>query len=142
MYIINLNKDEIKKIIPHREPMLLLDEVNILTEFTSEGKYFVKGNEYFLKGHYPNNAIVPGVIQCEMMAQLGAVLIMYNLEFKRTPMLAKMDKVEFKKSIYPNSLVDLSFNITKKTEFVIYGNAKACVENKLVSSMDIVMALL
>lgn len=142
MYIINLNKDEIKKIIPHREPMLLLDEVNILTEFTSEGKYFVKGNEYFLKGHYPNNAIVPAVIQCEMMAQLGAVLIMYNLEFKRTPMLAKMDKVEFKKSIYPNSLVDLSFNITKKTEFVIYGNAKACVENKLVSSMDIVMALL
>lgn len=142
MYIINLNKDEIKKIIPHREPMLLLDEANILTEFTGEGKYFVKGNEYFLKGHYPNNAIVPAVIQCEMMAQLGAVLIMYNLEFKRTPMLAKMDKVEFKKSIYPNSLVDLSFNITKKTEFVIYGNAKACVENKLVSSMDIVMALL
>ena len=59
-----MKRDEIKKILPHREPMLLIDEANLLDEATAEGFYTVRGDEFFLQGHFPNNPVVPGVILC------------------------------------------------------------------------------
>ena len=67
-----MNRDEIKNILPHREPMLLVDQVE-LAEGKSRGKYQVRGDEFFLQGHFPGNPVVPGVIQCEMLAQSAAM---------------------------------------------------------------------
>ena len=69
-----MNREEIKEILPHRKPMLLVDEVVLNDDGSATGYYNVRGDEFFLQGHFPDNPIVPGVIQCEMMAQSACIL--------------------------------------------------------------------
>ena len=74
-----LTKEEIGKLIPHRDPFLFLDElINIHRLETATGVKIFKNNEEFFKGHFPGHPIVPGVILIEMMAQTAAALIAYS----------------------------------------------------------------
>ncbi len=75
-----MKRDEIRQILPHREPMLLVDEVNLNEDGSSTGYYQVRGDEFFLQGHFPGNPIVPGVIQCEMMAQSACIMFADRLK--------------------------------------------------------------
>ena len=93
-----MNRDEIKEFLPHREPMLLLDEVTVEGE-KAIGKYTVKGDEFFLQGHFPGNPIVPGVIQCEMIAQT-AVALLPDCKGK-TPLYTGLNNVKFKNPLLP-----------------------------------------
>ena len=71
-----LNTEEIKKLIPHRDPFLFVDtcEIIIPGEHGKSEKLF-SANEYFFKGHFPNNPIVPGVIIIEAMAQTAGIVV-------------------------------------------------------------------
>ena len=74
-----MDREEIKKILPHRDDMLLLDEVEKVDD-TAHGIYRVKGDEFFLRGHFPGSPIVPGVILCEMLAQTSCVLLKEDIQ--------------------------------------------------------------
>ena len=103
-----LSTEEIKKLIPHRDPFLFVDtcEIIIPGEHGKSQKLFSK-DEYFFKGHFPNNPIVPGVIIVEAMAQTAGIVVSYKLkEFKEKSVLfMSVNKAKFRKPIRPNETV-------------------------------------
>ena len=103
-----LNTEEIKKLIPHRDPFLFVDTCEIITpgKHGKSEKLFI-GNEYFFKGHFPNNPIVPGVIIVEAMAQTAGIVVSYKLrDFKEKSVLfMSVNKAKFRKPVIPNEQV-------------------------------------
>ena len=103
-----LNIEEIKKLIPHRDPFLFVDtcEIIIPGDHGKSEKLF-STNEYFFKGHFPDNPIVPGVIIIEAMAQTAGIVVSYKLrEFKEKSVLfMSVNKAKFRKPIRPDEKV-------------------------------------
>ncbi len=103
-----LSIENIKELIPHRDPFLFIDkcEVIIPGEHGKSEKLFSQ-NEYFFKGHFPDNPIVPGVIIIEAMAQTAGIVVSYKLkEFKEKSVLfMSVNKAKFRKPIRPDEKV-------------------------------------
>ena len=87
-----MNREEIKQIIPHREPMLLVDEIVLDGEY-ARATYTVRGDEWFLQGHFPNNPVVPGVVLCEIIAQ-GASLLLRDDLIGKVPFFCRHEQGE------------------------------------------------
>ena len=136
-----MNRDEIKNIIPHREPMLLVDEVELLPDGSSLGCYTVTGEEFFLQGHFPGNPIVPGVILCEMCAQSSAVMFAADAPGK-TPLYTGINNVKFKNQVKPGDRIEFRCRVDriKKPFYFIHG--EAVVNGKLCMSGDFSFAII
>ena len=134
-----MNKEEIKKLLPHREPMLLIDEVELIDD-VAHGKCHIKGDEYFLQGHFPGNPVVPGVIQCEMMAQSACVLLLGAAQGK-TPLFTSLDKVKFRGQVKPGDTLVLEVEIIKNRGSIGVGKATATVEGKKVVTAELTFAI-
>lgn len=135
-----MNKEEIKNILPHREPMLLVEETEII-DGMSHGKYTVKGDEYFLQGHFPGNPVVPGVILCEMMAQSACVLIAGEDSQGATPFFTGLDKVKFRNQVKPGDVFESKCTITKSRGAFYFAQGKGYVDGKLCVSAEFSFAL-
>jgi len=113
--------DEIQNLIPHRDPFLFVDtcEIIIPGEQGKSEKLFT-ANEYFFKGHFPNNPIVPGVIIVEAMAQTAGIVVSYKLrEFKEKSVLfMSVNKAKFRKPIFPNDKVLFEVNFVNSVRDV------------------------
>lgn len=108
-----MNREELKQILPHREPMLLLDEAEVV-DGEAHGKITITGDEYFVQGHFPGNPVVPGVIQCEMLAQNCCVLMGDDPALAgATPYYTSLDKVRFKHPVHPGDTLELTCRLTR-----------------------------
>jgi UDP-3-O-[3-hydroxymyristoyl] N-acetylglucosamine deacetylase/3-hydroxyacyl-[acyl-carrier-protein] dehydratase len=95
--------NDIKKILPHREPFLFLDKVLEITSNTVIGLKNVTSNEDYFKGHFPSNPIMPGVLQIETMAQTGGILALHNLEHPEQYLtyFSKIENAKFYQPVVP-----------------------------------------
>lgn len=138
-----LNKEEIKKIIPQREPFLMIDEVEEFVPGESATAYkYVDKNEWYFKGHFPGNPIMPGVLITESLAQTGAVAILSMEENKgKNALFGGIDKMKFKKMVVPGDVLKLEVKIIKKKGPVGIGEAIATVNGKIAAKGELTFAL-
>ena len=134
-----MNREEIMKIIPHRDNMLLLDEV-IADEDTAHGKLTITGEEFFLKGHFPGNPVVPGVILCEILAQSACVLLAGKAEGK-TPLFTTLDGVKFKHPVRPGDTYETECKIVRSKGPFFFCEGKGTVNGKLAVKAEFSFAL-
>ncbi|HEY5524135.1 MAG TPA: 3-hydroxyacyl-ACP dehydratase FabZ [Clostridium sp.] len=134
---------EIKKILPHRYPFLLVDRVTEIIEGKSiKGYKNVTTNEPFFQGHYPEQPIMPGVLILEALAQVGGIVILSMEQFKgKTPLFAGADKVRWRKKVVPGDKLELSCEIIKLRGPVGIGKALATVDGKKVCEAEITFAI-
>lgn len=132
-----MDREEIKNILPHREPMLLVDEVSLNADGSATGFYHVRGDEFFLQGHFPGNPIVPGVIQCEMMAQAACIMFADRMSGgKNTPVYTGLDKVRFKGMIKPGDTIQIDTRLVRERHPMYQLHGDLSVQGKKCMSGD------
>ena len=132
-------REEIKNHLPHREPMLLVDDMTKEGE-TAIGHYHVRGDEYFLQGHFPDYPVVPGVILCEIMGQCSATLLLEELP-GRLPFYAGLDKVRFKNQVRPGDVITVTSRIANRRGLTFFIEAEARVDGKLCVKGELIFML-
>lgn len=136
-----MNREQIMEILPHREDMLLLDEVEMIGD-TAYGKYHVRGDEFFLRGHFPGNPIVPGVILCEILAQSACLLLEEELRKGNTPMYTGLDKTRFRASVRPGDTVETQCKILKSKHPFYVAEGKMTVNGKVCVTAEFSVAIM
>lgn len=138
-----LNKEEIKNIIPQRDPFLMIDEVEKYVPGESAIAYKnVNVEEWYFKGHFPGNPIMPGVLITESLAQTGAVAILSMDENKgKNALFGGIDKMKFKRKVVPGDRLKLEVKVIKRKGPIGVGEAIATVDEKIVAKGELTFAL-
>jgi 3-hydroxyacyl-[acyl-carrier-protein] dehydratase len=138
-----LDRDGIKAIIPHREPFLLVDRILEHVEGESAtGELDVTSEMFWVPGHFPDYAVMPGVLIVEACAQVGAVALLALPENQgRIAFFAGIDKVRFKRQVRPGETLRMTCTITKRRGPIGFGEAKAYVGDELACSGELMFAI-
>ena len=138
-----LTVKEIKEILPHRYPFLMIDRVEEVIEGKSaKGYKNVTINENFFNGHFPEYPVMPGVLILEALAQMGAICILSMEDFKgKIGFLVGADKVRWKKQVMPGDKLELEIEIIKLRGSIGVGKGKATEDNQIVCEGEIMFAI-
>lgn len=140
---LKLEAKEIREILPHRYPLLLVDRITDGVEGEwALGRKCVTINEEFFQGHFPQEPVMPGVLLLECMAQVGAVALL-SLEENRgkLALFAGVDKARFKKQVIPGDVLEIKTTLTRKRGSVGFGQGEIHVDGKLAVSAELIFAI-
>lgn len=135
-----MNREEIMQILPHRDSMLLLDEVSCIDE-TAVGHYTVRGNEFFLDGHFPGNPIVPGVILCEILAQSACILMKDAMTDGKLPVYTGLNNVKFRSPVKPGDTIETRCQIKRAKHPFYFAQGSITVGDRLCVSAEFSFAV-
>lgn len=136
------NIEQIKAIIPHRYPFLLIDQIDDIIENTIVGRKAVTINEPFFQGHFPEKAVMPGVLIIEALAQTGAVLLLSQEQFRgKIAYFAGIDQVRFKQIVRPGDVLKLEVSLTRQRSSIGFASAKAYVNDQIVCSAELMFSV-
>ena len=134
------NIDEIKRLIPHRYPFLLIDRViDIVKNQSATGIKNVSVNEPYFTGHFPSSPVVPGVLQIESMAQTAAVLVAKSLNVSDSTalvLLTTIDKAKFRKPVVPGDVMLLAISVQKMRNNLWKFKGEVIVDSQKVSECE------
>ncbi|TWU03983.1 3-hydroxyacyl-ACP dehydratase FabZ family protein [Neorhodopirellula pilleata] len=130
--------EQIEAMIPHRQPMRLLDEVVEMTETTIHARKTFSADDFFVQGHFPGYPLVPGVIQCECCLQAGAILLRDHTpevgEF--VPVATRMDSVKFKSMVRPGDTVDIHVTLKERLSNAFFLSGKMLLGGKTTCRLE------
>tara|TARA_B100000780_G_scaffold211165_1_gene151052 strand:- start:381 stop:830 length:450 start_codon:yes stop_codon:yes gene_type:complete len=130
-----LNKEQIAKLLPHREPMLLIDELHDIEKLSSAKAIVnVRKDSFFVQGHFPDNPVMPGVLIVEAFGQAAAALTAHGLDKKtyenKLVFLMGVEKARFRKPVIPNCKLELKIQAIRTHGRVWKYKGEAFVDNK------------
>ena len=131
----NLNKKDIENLLPHREPMLLIDELKDIKKlFSATAIVNVKKNSFFVQGHFPNQPVMPGVLIVEAFGQAAAALTAHGLDKStyenKLVFLMSVEKARFRVPVVPNCILELKIEAIRSHGRVWKYKGEAFVENQ------------
>ena len=135
-----MNREEIMTILPHRDNMLLLDDVE-RKDGIAVGHYTIRGDEFFLKGHFPDHPIVPGVILCEILAQSACVLMQDAMSEGTLPVYTGLNHVKFRSPVKPGDTVETRCCIKRAKHPFYFAEGTVSVDGRLCVSAEFSFAV-
>ncbi|MDX6154092.1 3-hydroxyacyl-ACP dehydratase FabZ [Marinococcus sp. PL1-022] len=138
-----LSIEQIKEIIPHRYPFLLVDKIiEVEPGERAVGIKNVSANEEFFNGHFPDYPVMPGVLIIEAIAQAGGVALMQQEDMKgKLALFAGIDECRFKGQVMPGDQLRLEMEVTKQRRSIVKGKGTASVDGKVVAEADLMFAI-
>tara|TARA_B110000914_G_scaffold208475_1_gene205987 strand:- start:9 stop:461 length:453 start_codon:yes stop_codon:yes gene_type:complete len=130
-----LNKTQISNLLPHREPMLLIDELHDIKKlFSATAVVFVKKDSFFVQGHFPDNPVMPGVLIVEAFGQAAAALTAHGLDKEtydnKLVFLMGIEKARFRNPVVPDCKLELKIQAIRTHGRVWKYKGDAFVEGK------------
>ena len=134
-YSTKLNKSEISNLLPHREPMLLIDElIDIKHLHSATAIMYVKKNAFYVNGHFPNNPVMPGVLIVEAFGQADAALTAHGIDKteyeNKLVFLMSVEKARFRNPVIPDCMLELKIEAIRSHGRVWKYKGEAFVDGK------------